>query len=477
MMVASLILPSAAPGGAGPETHLFERFQDLPPASITVDAGRDAGPLDLWRHAIGHGGINSRPLPAKVVEGLNKLHPRLIRVFIQEFFNIYPDHGRYDWSRLDPYIDALDKTGAKVVAAITIKPRPLFPKIDPSVWQPNDVKEWQLVIGALVRRYSVDRHIITYWEVGNETDIGENGGCPYLIADPTDYARYYAMTIEPIVAAFPQAKVGGPGVANAGSDYLPRFLDACRADHLRLDFISWHLYSDDPAKHAANVRKFRKLLADWRPTPQMLVTEWNKGFDPLSIEEMAFDPRRAADAAACLLEMNDANVDWTFYYHAWDQVCDPDQFKPFFKDPRIMYHHWNEVPHRFGLFGVNREVRPQYFVFQMLAKMGDQRVAAESDAKDLRVLASRARDSTSLLLVNFAIPRSQDRVATIHLSGLEPGRRTLTVRRIDREHSWSSQKLELIPTENREVDMRQTFSFQLYCPADSVALVEFDKGA
>jgi hypothetical protein len=63
------------------------------------------------------------------------------------------------------------------------------------------------------------------------------------------------------------------------------------------------------------------------------------------------------------------------------------------------------------------------------------------------------------------------------MSGLESGRRTLTVRRIDREHSWSSQKLELIPTEKREVDLRETFSFQLYCPADSVALVELGKGA
>jgi xylan 1,4-beta-xylosidase len=471
MMLALVIHVAGA--GAGPTTSPAVRFQDLPVASVTVDLDRDEGPLELWRQGAGLGGVNSRPLPGRVSEGLARLRPRLIRVFIQEFFNIYPEHHRFDWSRLDPYMDALQKTGAHVVAAITIKPGPLFPQIDASVWRPNDVKEWQEVIAALVKRYSVDRHLVTYWEIGNETDIGEDGGCPYLIRDPKDYAEFYAMTVGPIVATFPQAKVGGPAVANAASDYLPKFLDLCRDDHLRLDFISWHVYSDNPDGHAELVEKFAKALEPFgKNRPEMLVTEWNKGFDPVSVEEMAFDPRRAANAAACILAMNDAKIDWSFYYHAWDQVCDPDEFKPFFKNPHIMYHHWNEVPHRFGLFGVNQEVRPQYFVFQMLSKMGDRRVAAECDAKDLRVLASRGKDSTSLLLVNFAIPHSQDRVATIYLRGLEPGRRRLTVLRIDREHSWSPDKLELIPTEKREVDVWETFSFQLYCPADSVALVE-----
>ena len=55
-------------------------------------------------------------------------------------------------------------------------------------------------------------------------------------------------------------------------------------------------------------------------------------------------------------------------------------FQPFFRDPNIMYHHWNEVPHRFGLFGLNQEVRPQYFVFQLLGKLGSRRLHAACDA-------------------------------------------------------------------------------------------------
>ncbi len=475
LLLAAILIASYAMPAMGADEHSQSppaHWQDWPVANVSVDLSRGEGHLELWRQAIGYGGINDTPLPQHVSEGLARLHPRLIRIFIQEFFFIYPEHGKFDWSRLDPYMDAIAKTGAKVVAAITIKPKPLFPDIDQTVWQSNDVKEWQQVIAALVKRYSIDKPIVTHWEIGNETDIGENGGCPYLIKNPDDYVQFYAMTIKPILETFPQAKVGGPGAANGSSDYVARFIDRCRADHLPLDFVSWHLYSSDPDRHAALIEKYRKLLEPFGDKrPEMMITEWNKGFDRVSVQEMAFDPRRAATAAACLLAMIDAKVDWSFYYHAWDQVCDPDEFKPFFSNPNIMYHHWNEAPHRFGLFGVGQEVRPQYFVYQMLSRMGDHRIHAESGASDLRILATRKDDEISMLLVNYARSTSVDRMATIHLSALKPGPARLRVFRIDRNRSWSDKNFAMSPVEDRPTNVRETYSFQVAIPADSVTMV------
>ena len=157
----------------GMADDLLQPLSALRLVDVKVDASEVLGPLEMWRHCIGQGGVNPTPLPDSVVNATRKLRPRLIRIFIQEFFRIYPEHGRFDWNRLDPYMEALRKTDAKVVAAITIKPKPLFPKIDQNIWRPNDVAEWQRVIAALVRRYSVERPIVTYWEIGNEPDIGD----------------------------------------------------------------------------------------------------------------------------------------------------------------------------------------------------------------------------------------------------------------------------------------------------------------
>src|SRR5262249_32266054 len=104
----------------------LEAISPLPRSTVAIDVGKTQGPLELWRHALGHGGINPPPFPERVIEGVRRLQPRLIRLFLQEFFQIYPDHGQFDWSRLDPYMGAVARTGAKVVAAITIKPRVLF---------------------------------------------------------------------------------------------------------------------------------------------------------------------------------------------------------------------------------------------------------------------------------------------------------------------------------------------------------------
>jgi xylan 1,4-beta-xylosidase len=449
------------------------QFTSLPVTEVTIDLKQSQGPLELWRHTLGVGGINPKPLPPDVVAGAAKLKPRLVRIFIQEFFSVYPEAGRFDWSRLDPYMDALDKTGAKVVAAITIKPKPLYPKIDQSIWMPNDVAQWQRVISELVKRYSLDKPVVTYWEIGNETDIGENGGCPYLIKDVKDYVEYYRMTIEPIVKTFPKAKVGGTAVASAGSDYLPSFIKVCADAKIRLDFVSWHRYDDDPRQHARLVTRYRKLLDEKFPgrRPEMLVTEWSKGFEPVSVEEQAFDSRRAAITAASIIDMTDAGVDWTFYYHLNDQTAYWADFEPFFANPRIMYHHWDETPHRFGLFGVNGEVRPQYFVYQMLSRMPATRVRATWKDDGLRVLASTDDKRTAALLVNFALAGSADRVAALRFAGLTGGAKTLRTWRIDQTRPWDTKTLELRPLEQREVDVRPEFALQLHCPADSVLMV------
>jgi hypothetical protein len=133
------------------------------------------------------------------------------------------------------------------------------------------------------------------------------------------------------------------------------------------------------------------------------------------------------------------------------------------------------VPHRFGLFGVGGEVRPQYFVYRMLGLLGDRRVAARGDAEELRVLAARRGTDVSILVVNYGLPTSRDRVATIRFAGLTPGRRVLTTYRVDRGRAWSARDLELIPTERREVVVGEEFACQVFCPADSVGLVLLER--
>ena len=450
----------------------------LSAAAADIYAEESRGPLEWWRHGVGQGGINPSPLPQGVQDGLRDLHPRLVRVFLQEFFRIYTETGRFDWSRLDPYLESFARNGAKVVASICIKPKRLFQRIDQKLWRPTSEAEWQGVVSELVSRYSVQRPIVSHWEILNEPDIGENGGTPFLISDPRSYFAFYRFTVDAILRANPEAKVGGPAATFAGSEPLPGLIEECKRTGVQLDFVSWHRYDDDPKSHAAGVEQVKKRLLGFPGhRPGTMVTEWSKSFDPVSIEELAFHPSRAAIVATTILAFMDSGLDWSFYYHLWDQYVRASDFKPFMSDAgvRNMVHHWNEVPHRFGLFGVNGEVRPQYFVFWMLGRMGSDRISASCDQPSLRILAARSSAGINAMLVNSG-PETAGRLVTLKYHKLTPGVKRLTVYRIDSNRQWSEQPFHLNPTERRTVETADEFSCQVVAPGSSVTFVKLRKG-
>jgi xylan 1,4-beta-xylosidase len=448
-------------------------YSNLPIDEIQIHGNQSLGPFEWWRCSIGHGGVNSLPLPEKVQLGARKLTPRLFRIFIQEFFYIYPDHGVYDFRKLDEYMDSMAATGAKVVAAICIKPKCLYPEKDQSIFMPNNIGEWQELIHTLVHRYSVERKIVTHWEIGNETDIGEWGGCPYLIKDPADYYKYYDMTIQPILKAFPEAKVGGPALAIMTEEFTRGFAELCKKNDTPLDFVTWHRYTDNPEDHIEDIAKAVRALECYGANrPELMITEFGKAFDKVSVEELAFHPARPAIMADNIFTVLDSEVDWTFYYHIWDQHNFPPEFAPFYQDPYIMQKHWNEIPHRFGLFGVNGEVRPTYFVYRMLAMAGDTMIQAESNQENLKVKAfTGLNKAVSAMIINRGDKGLGDRIITVKYDGLMPGLRTLKNYRLDGNKNWNEETLDLYPVEQRKVYVDESFECQIYCPADSVSML------
>src|SRR5580700_6728125 len=215
------------------------------PVRLSLDAAR--GLLHIERMALGQGGLSSEPMFDSRVAEIKALRPALIRVFIQEYFNLLPSRWRYYFDTLDRTVDTIVRTGASPLMCICFKPHLLFPKVDQTLVEPTDYQQWEDLVAALVRHYG-ERHPgkVKYWEVGNEVDIGEPGGCPYLF-QPDSYVRYYRHTVAAIQSADPSARVGGPALASVRSPILPALLAAADGEKLPLHFVSWHIYSSSPA--------------------------------------------------------------------------------------------------------------------------------------------------------------------------------------------------------------------------------------
>src|SRR5258707_1630430 len=83
------------------------------PAQVTVNFAEKSGPLKINQMALGEGGLSSQPMWGDRIPEIRALHPAVVRLFIQEFFNLLPERGRYHFDTLDRSVETILATGAK----------------------------------------------------------------------------------------------------------------------------------------------------------------------------------------------------------------------------------------------------------------------------------------------------------------------------------------------------------------------------
>jgi xylan 1,4-beta-xylosidase len=345
-------------------------------AQLTVNFATNLGPLKIDQMALGQGGLSSDPMWANRVPEIRALQPAIIRIFIQEYFNLLPERGRYHFTTLDRSIDTIVATGAQPLMCICFKPKVLFPEVNQDIVEPNDYAAWEELVFQLVAHYKQRHPGIRYWEVANEPDIGEDGGCPYRFK-PDSYVRYYQHTVAAVLRADPNARVGGPAPASARSPILPALLDFCSTNSVPLHFVSWHIYNSDPKAIRGTIDYVKGLLQK-HPSlkPETFLDEWN-----MDLTNPPLDPRfQPCYVAEVIWQMKAAGLDYSCYYHIRDCYVSFDEFAPFMsaKGTAFMTRWWNRMPQFDGLFDYQNRVRPAYFTFKLLSRLRGQQLPVTS---------------------------------------------------------------------------------------------------
>lgn len=356
------------------------------PPQVRVFFNERLGPLQIDQMALGQGGLSDEPMWADRVAEIRALQPRVIRLFIQEYFNLLPERGRYHFDTLDRSVDTILATGAKPVMCLCFKPRALFPQINQDIVEPNDYGAWEKLVFDLVRHYKSRNAGIQYWEVANEPDIGEDGGCPYRFK-PDSYVRYYQRTTAAILRADPEARVGGPALANSRSPILPALLAFCQTNGAPLHFVSWHIYSSDPKAIRGTIEYVKNLLEKYpKLKPETMLDEWN-----MNLTNPPLDPRfQPCFVAEVIWQMKEAGLDYSCYYHIRDWSVSLDQFAPFMsaQGAAFMTRWWNRMPQFDGLFDYQNHVRPAYFSFKLLSRLAGDRLRLSSSHEAIHGFAT-----------------------------------------------------------------------------------------
>jgi xylan 1,4-beta-xylosidase len=224
--------------------------------------------------------------------------------------NVYTEDAAgnpvYDWTVLDRIFDAFHAARVKPLVEIGFMPKALSTHPDPYrhnfpqgsiytgwAYPPKDYQKWSDLVFQFVHhlrtRYG-DAEVKTWlWEVWNEPDI------EYWKGTPEEFFKLYDLSIDAVLRALPEARIGGPDSTGPGNpkaaEFLRAFLEHC-ADHknyatgkigTRLDFISFHPKGSPKwlgdhvqmgiARQLASIQAGFKIVSSfnrWRNTPMVL---------------------------------------------------------------------------------------------------------------------------------------------------------------------------------------------------------------
>jgi hypothetical protein len=389
-------------------------------ANIRVEAGAPTSIIHTnWKgYAQGGEEIGVRMLEP-VVPQLKALQPQFVRIdHVYDFYDVVKRDGAghlvYNWQNLDNTVCDIYQTGAKPFFALGYMPNAL--SSDGSlISPPNNWNEWAAVVRATVERYSGANTSLcngtvsgsmmgdVHYEVWNEPDLEQFGkwsiyGGEKSYKNLYYYAAYGAASAQDTL---PFA-LGGPGTTAPYRNWMQTFMQYVQSQHLRLDFLSWHKYTDKPDDYGRDLADVKKwLTAEAYPSyfnvPQ-IITEWGIDSNPTD----AYNQRiSAAHTVASVEEMIHNNLSFAL---AFEPVDGPQS--------------------TFGIIDRSGHTKPRYEAFKILNQLESSfglTVSGETD--HVRVIAGKNTQSgaITLILSNYDKANRHEEEVPITIAGLAPG--------------------------------------------------------
>jgi xylan 1,4-beta-xylosidase len=364
--------------------------------------------------------------------------------------NVYTEdssgHPIYSWDILDRIFDAFHAAGIKPLVEIGFMPKVLSTHPEPYrhdfpqgkvgdiytgwAYPPSSYQKWSELVFQFVhhlrQRYG-DAEVKTWlWEVWNEPDIG------YWKGTPEEYFKLYDFSVDAVLRAFPEARIGGPDGTGPGNDraatFLHAFLEHCAHEKnyangkvgSHLDFISFHP-KGSPTWQADHVQMgiSRQLAAIQRGFKIVAAfPEWKQ--TPIILGES--DPE---GCAACSAEKNPQNLYRNGPLYGAYTVEVLNNILALARQERVNLlgvvtwaFEFEDQPYFAGFreLATNGVDKPVLNAFRMLGVMGNERVEVTSSAAlatedvvrdgirempDINAIATRKKREVEILLWNY----------------------------------------------------------------------------
>lgn len=397
---AKSVLPSNPPVGAiprpradivlhpqweGPRTALRHTWEGI----INVDQFRWFVRRDLQEHlALAH-----RELGARHVRAVGMFDDEL-RVFCpspESFLGTASKEPRTNWQIVDYAMDSLVDLGLSplfttsfVPSAMAAGPTTVF-TTKGYTCPPRDWRQWENFVresvSHAVDRYSLDVVRQWYFEAWNEPNL--HGW--FWGGTKDDFMRFWQVTHHAIKSVDASLRVGGPSTGRA--DWLAEFVEFSRKHDCPADYLITHIYNNDssvgdalapfdgpqedkssksPNFATGVMRGVRTLVNDLGFKGELHWNEWGRFYH-------AVEPRRedASEAAFIvrLLDRASQEAD-VFSYWCLSDIYDQVGYG------REAFHGG------YGLLSLQGLRKPAYHAFQLLGRLGVERVPVTAQGLD-----------------------------------------------------------------------------------------------
>ena len=420
-------------------------------ANIVVDVNLTLEPIIPFWSSFAQGGEESSNMIAPIVSQIKTLHPRYIR--IDHLYDHYNVVGRdtqgtltFNFASLDGVVGSIMQTGALPFLSLSYMP-PAIAKNGDITQTPLNWNEWAAVVSATITHYSGKSGLNisnVYYEVWNEPDLF-GGWHTYGDKNYLTLYQYAVLGAENAKNTNP-FKIGGPDTTQLYEDWITTLAQYVTRNNLRLDFFSWHRYSNNPTQYAKDVSQVTGWLF---PYPQLvskprIISEW--GFDPEI--NAGYDGTFAAAHAIAVVRQAINGYEQLF---SFELVDGPDP---------AGHEYWG----RWGLlthptFGQHQ--KPRFAAMQLLSSLSGQRLLVSGEGTWVTALATKDNGSIKILLVNYDQSNLHTEQVPITITNLISG-----------QYQFKSTRLSQNSTSEIASITNGRFATQVIMPTNSVVLLE-----
>lgn len=350
----------------------------------------------LWQN-LSQGGEEPKDMIGPHAIQLRQLQPEYIRIdHLFDYYQVDQGNGQYDFSRLDQAVNSILVTGAIPMLSLSYTP---------DSKEPSDWNQWNKLVEATARHYSVEKNISKiYYEVWNEPDLFGN----WHYGKSPNYLNLYKNTAQAVQrgAGSSTYKIGGPATTAYYNNWIKALFKYTTANKLPLDFISWHKYSLDPQEYIKEFESLNNILADYPEhfTVERLITE----IGPNSEIDSTYDTPFSGIHLIALSTQLYGRVHRIFSFEAIDGPS-----------PR------SDKSTGWGILTHDGRAKPRYYAFKFLNSLSGTQLSHSGDGTWVSSLSAKKDNTIQTIIVNYDPKSRHIETTPLNYQNLTPGKYNL----------------------------------------------------